>query len=327
MVPVAGASVPGGTSRRALLRTGLGLTALAAASLGGCGIRLEDDAPSIPLLQRRSIPDEATLIATFQSLRSLSQMAGRIPAATALVVELSGLHRTQAEVVRGILTRGGVPGHVIEAGATSTGTATPGVAVSAPPAATMALLAAAEAEATSPSTLTRLSAVSVANRVVLTSIAAQRAFAAGPLGATVTWPAADPVPPAGAADLLQASRAVGYAFEVIAAQLDADGRSAALTTLRTVRARVADLVTMAGTAAGPDPLGYALPFPVTTPDLARKLATHVLTQLVARGLDPVAGLPAGSSALTTVVRLQAQAQQLASGWGAAMAAFPGMAYP
>lgn len=51
-------------SRRALL-----LGTVAAVSLGGCGVRLEDDAPDIPLLPRRTpVPGEVPLLALLSSL-------------------------------------------------------------------------------------------------------------------------------------------------------------------------------------------------------------------------------------------------------------------
>ncbi len=53
----------------------------------------------------------------------------------------------------------------------------------------------------------------------------------------------------------------------------------------------------------------------------------VLTRLVARGLDPLVGLPGASTAVTTVVRLRVEAQSLAHDGGGAMVPFPGMACP
>ena len=88
-----------------------------------------------------------------------------------------------------------------------------------------------------------------------------------------------------------------------------------------------ELVGMAGSSAPPDPLGYALPFPVTTPDAAARLANQVLTTLVAGGLGPLATLPEGSSATTTLVRLLVGAQRLGRTWGVPPVPFPGQAYP
>ena len=335
MSSAAGASAPGLPSRRTVLRAGSRLAAVAAtAALGGCGIRLQDDAPNLPLLQRRSIPDEAALIDEFHRATSLSQMAGRIPLPTALVTQLTRIHATQAQVVHGLLSRGGVPDHVITAAAptspaaaaattTTTGTA----AVSAPPPATVAQLTAAEAAAISAEVLAGVAGATGANRSVLASVAAQRASAAGLLGGTVTWSDADPLAPPTAARLLEATRPVVYAFEVVAAQLAVDQRPPALVTLAALRVREGELTAAAGASAAADPLGYALPYPVTSPDLARRLAGEVLTRLVDGGLELVPVLPAGSTSLTAVVRLLAQAQSLAHGWGATPAPFPGMDYP
>ena len=335
MSSAAGASAPGLPSRRTVLRAGSRLAAVAAtAALGGCGIRLQDDAPNLPLLQRRSIPDEAALIDEFHRATSLSQMAGRIPLPTALVTQLTRIHATQAQVVHGLLSRGGVPDHVITAAAptspaaaaattTTTGTA----AVSAPPPATVAQLTAAEAAAISAEVLAGVAGATGANRSVLASVAAQRASAAGLLGGIVTWSDADPLAPPTAARLLEATRPVVYAFEVVAAQLAVDQRPPALVTLAALRVREGELTAAAGASAAADPLGYALPYPVTSPDLARRLAGEVLTRLVDGGLELVPVLPAGSTSLTAVVRLLAQAQSLAHGWGATPAPFPGMDYP
>jgi len=143
----------------------------------------------------------------------------------------------------------------------------------------------------------------------------------------VTWSDADPLAPPTAARLLEATRPVVYAFEVVAAQLAVDQRPPALVTLAALRVREGELTAAAGASAAADPLGYALPYPVTSPDLARRLAGEVLTRLVDGGLELVPVLPAGSTSLTAVVRLLAQAQSLAHGWGATPAPFPGMDYP
>ena len=84
---------------------------------------------------------------------------------------------------------------------------------------------------------------------------------------------------------------------------------------------------MARPSAPPEPLGYALPYPVTAPEVASRLANQVLTTLVAGGLAPLATLPEGSSATTTLVRLLVGAQRLGRGWGVAPVPFPGQAYP
>ena len=84
---------------------------------------------------------------------------------------------------------------------------------------------------------------------------------------------------------------------------------------------------MAGSSAPVEPLGYALPYPVTAPDVAARLAGQVLTTLVAGGLAPLSTLPEGSTATTTLVRLLVGAQRLGRTWGVAPVPFPGQAYP
>ena len=345
MSSAAGASAPGLPSRRLVLRGVSRLAGVAAAvALGGCSIRLQDDAPDVPLLQRRSVPDEAALIAEFHLATSLSQKAGRIPLPTAFITQLTRIHATQAQVVHGLLSRSGVPDHVITAAAptssataaatttaTTSGTATAtsirAPAVSSPPPTTVAQLTAAEVEAVSAGVLAEVAGATETNRSVLASVAAQRAAAAGLLGGTVPWPNADPLAPPSAARLLEATRPVVYAFEVVAAQLAGDKRLPALATLAALRVREEELTAAAGASATADPLGYALPYPVTSPDLAHRLAGEVLARLVEGGLELVPGLPAGSTSLTAIIRLQAQAQSLAHDWGATPVPFPGMAYP
>jgi len=328
------------TRRTVLRRAGsLGVGALAGLLLGGCRVRLQDDAPDLPLLQHKSIPDEALLIAGFREAARLQQLAGRVPGAPALPAELAGIHGAQATVLRAVLTAGGVPDHLVTGtGATSApptpaasppaaATQAPGPAVSAPGPATQTDLAGAEQAAVSPAALAQLAGATPANRVLLTAAAAQRGAAAALLGAVPAWPPGAALPPPEAAALLDATRSVVYAFEVVAAQLVADERAPAIQTLAALRARQRELVAAAGTAMTPEPLGYVLPFPVTSPAAARRLATAVLAQLVARGLDPVSRLAAGSSAVVQVVRWQADAQVMLRQWGGPLHPFPGMAYP
>ncbi|MDQ6715049.1 MAG: DUF4439 domain-containing protein [Actinomycetota bacterium] len=302
------------------------MTALAMPSaLSGCDIRLEDDAPSLPLLSRKSIPDEAVLIDAVRRTGALAQLAGRVANPAEAVTNLGRLHRTQADVLRGRLTSRGVPNHVIDTPTASTTTSAT-AAVSAPPTATAADLVAAET-ATVAALLPRLGAVTAANLSVLTSVTAFCAAAVEQLGGTLTWPASDPLPPASAGRLLDDTRAAEYAFQVVAAQTTGPTRGAALATATELGVRESELVAMVGAAAAPAPLGYALPFPVTTPETAARLAAQVLSSLVAGGLAPVASLAAGSSAVATVVRLEATAQHLGGGWGVASVPFPGMTYP
>ncbi len=324
--PVSGVAL----SRRAALRLAAsGVSALATVVLAGCDIRLEDDAPDLPLLERKSIPDEAALVSAVRLVTGLGQQAGRIPGASATVARLAGNHLTQATVLRARLTSAGVPNHVIDSPATSptAGASTsgpPAPAVSAPPAVTQEQLAAAESAATT-AVLGDLGTVSTPNRAVLVAVAAACGAAAAELGAPVSWAASDPLPTIAAAQLLAETRSVGWAFQVVAAQTAADTRAAAVATMTTLSARADELATMGATT--PPPLAYVLPFPVTTPEAAGRLATTVMTRLVAAGLGPLPLVLHDSSALTTLVRFQVASVSLARTWGVAPGPFPGMTYP
>ena len=167
------------SARRAWPRTGL---------LGGCRLRLEDDAPAVPFLPRRSIPDEALLLQTHREVRDLAVMAAAVSAAPTLAAQ----HERQAQVLRSILSTGGVPASVIDATPAPTSTTVSGSAAPTAPAtstgvATPAALAAAEAQAVTPAALTALSSA-VAQRPLLVAISAQRAAAAALLGAAPSWP-------------------------------------------------------------------------------------------------------------------------------------------
>lgn len=320
-------------SRRALVRAGLGAAGLAAVGvLGGCRLRLEDDAPSVPFLPRKSIPDEALLIQTHREVRDLAAMAARL-AGLEVARALAPQHERQAQVLRSILTAGGVPASVIDAApqpssgdtsAPAEGTPAPTTSPTAPAPATAAELAAAEAEAVNPAALTGL-AQAEAQRQLLASISAHRAAAAVMLGGVLAWPGAT-LPSEAAAAALEPTRQAGYAVQVAAARLPADGRAPYLDLLGALQRRESAVAQGGSGEGGAVPIGYALPFPVTTPDEARTLVRTVLDALVTRGLDPLALLPAGSPAVAEVVRLQAEAALLRLPWGGALGPFPGLVH-
>ncbi len=332
--------------RRDLLRVASLFVLPPALLAAGCDIRLEHDAPGLPAPQRRPVPDEAVLVDAARRTTALGQLAGRVPDPSAVVALLGGLHRTQAEVLRGRLVAAGVPSQVIDGPTTPTTAASnptasnpthgaasnpthgaaPTAAVSAPPSATEADLARAEA-ATAAALLPALPPVTAADRAVLVAVVAACATAADQLGTPVAWPATDPLPAAAALPLLDDTRAAGYALVVVAAQSSGEQRAKALTTRTQLAAREAELVALAGTSAPPPPLGYALPFPVTDPDSAARLATLVLTSLVAGGLAPLTPLPAGSMAVVPLVRFLVGAAALARTWGVGAVPFPGLVYP
>lgn len=340
----------GRPSRRTILGAAARVSGAAGIGLlSGCGIRFGGPDPDPRTARpRQRVPDEQVLLTAFHDASRLARGAAALAPATDLTRRLDALHRTQSLVLRDALRRAGVPDQVVTAtvptpgvtptpGATPTPGGTPapgstpsssasGPSRSSPPT-TPAQLAAAEASALTSPALDVLARTTTPHRPTLTAVAACRAAATTALGSTVTWPASDALPAAETLTLLDATRAVAYGFEIVAAHLQGAARAGALTTLQQVRQRESALVTTAGAAAPPEPLGYDLPFPVTTADEARRLATVVLTGLVARGLDPLTTLPMGSRAIGAVVRLQAEAVTLGTPWGVAVTPFPGMTYP
>jgi hypothetical protein len=310
-------------SRRDVLRTAA-LAAVAGLLLGACAIRLEDDAPAIPLLPRKSVADEAVLVELVRRTTALAQTAGRVANPTNAVSRLSAIHQTQTDVIRARLTTAGVPNYVIDGPAPTTTSST--AAVSAPPTATAKDLAAGETGLVT-AVLTALPTVTAANRAVVASVVASCGAAADLLGARMSWPTADPLPPAAAVPLLDSTRSAAYAFQVVAAQTSGNLRGVAAGTHTDLESRASELVGMAGSSAPAEPLGFALPFPVAAPEAASRLAGQVLTTLVSGGLAPLATLPEGSTATTTLVRLLVDAQRLGRSWGVAPVPFPGQAYP
>ncbi|HEY7720396.1 MAG TPA: hypothetical protein VIB11_01035, partial [Pedococcus sp.] len=224
-MPDAHAGMPCAPTRR----TALGALALAAAAvpLAACGIRLEDDAPRVPLLPTREpVPGEAFLLGLWLGSGDLAELAGRVGGpSTSLPARLAPLHREQVAGLRSLLDRLGIPDRAVAdaeaahraqtvtaAGGTgtttgpttgtTTGTGSP--ATTATPSGagstatsrpvpttaappTTASLAAAEAEALAPESFTELAALPATAVPVAAATLAQRAAAATLLGKTVRW--------------------------------------------------------------------------------------------------------------------------------------------
>ena len=107
--------MPRAPTRRAVL-TALGLGAVGSAALAACGIRLEDDAPRVPLIPTREpVPGEASCSGCGGTGDLAEQAAALGGAATALPARLAALHQEQAEVLRGLLRARGARRVVAEA--------------------------------------------------------------------------------------------------------------------------------------------------------------------------------------------------------------------
>jgi hypothetical protein len=326
--------------RRTLLTAGLGT--LSALALASCGIRLEDDAPRLPLLPARTPIDGETFLLGL--VRSSAELAGDARALggarTSLVARLAGLHARQATVLGAELRRLGVPQNLVDQAArpsaTSSSTGSPSPTSSASPTSgpttqpvrTPADLAAAEladigtsSQPVGPS----LTQAAAAARPLAGALLAQRVAAAALLGAPPqadepTWQS-----PGLASSFLDSTRAAVYGMQVVAAQSPTGAqRALARTTLAALQARQQTQEVLAGTSAGPTPLGYPLPFPVTTPVAAARLAVQVLTELRAANARDMASAAGDPKPLASAVRWLGETEVLASRWGVPLSAFPGL---
>jgi hypothetical protein len=309
-----------GLARRSVLGLGGGALALAVA---GCAVRLEDDAPRIPLVPTRGpLPGESALLELLAQTQGLAKAAAAFGSSGgATVARLATLHREQATRLVTVLRAEGVPARLVtpaQAGAT------PAPAVPTSDTA----LGRLEVSALRP-VPERVTAVAQADLFpMVCAVLAQRAAAAQLLKVGVPGPAG-PWPSAGLAVApLQAVRAGVYGFEVVAAQSSTADRARAASTLARLRVLAGQAQTLAGSQAPPAELGYALPFPVHTPATARRLARHVLEGLRGALAGEFAELTAaggrGRAAAPQLIRWLGTAEAELSRWGGVLAPFPGL---
>lgn len=294
--------------RRALVA---GLLGAGATGLAGCRVRLEDDAPALPLVAARTpVPAEDLLTALTRDCAGLAATSGQ--GADAVTRSLADVHRRQHTVLRAALLRAQVAAHALEDPAS---TPTPGPV-------TATSLGAAEARAAEG--VARFAGVGAELRASIASLHAQR-FAAALLLTGAPPALAEVTTSLAKADAVADSLAgAGYLLEVVAARSSGTLRSRARSTGR-VLAALRDEVLRAG-AASPGPLGRPLPFPVRDLEDAGRLGTTTMRALradVGRSLgpllaeDPAHGLVAATRWLGT---LEHQAHR----WGLALEPFPGL---
>jgi Domain of unknown function (DUF4439) len=316
--------MPRAWSRRSLL---VALLAGSVTALSGCQVRLEEDAPRVPgLPTHQPIPDEQALLTARRAALQLQELAGGLGASsTPLTTLLATLHGRQVDVFESVLRSGGVPVAEISAATSAPPTSAGGTpAPTAVPRGVPQLIA-LEAEGLSAQALTELAGISEDRVALFGSMTAQRATAVRLLGGRLP-DAGAPTGPTGevAAAQLKAIRSAVYGFEVVVAQIDRAHRNAAATTLDVLQAIVTSLERLAGPAAQPIPLGYTLPFRVSTPATALRLATHLMRALraaIASQLPAVSGDEAG---LTGTVRVLTDVCIQAVIWQVPLTAFPGL---
>lgn len=334
-------------SRRGALA--LGASAVAALGLSACGIRLEDDAPRVPgIPTREPFAWEGFLVALWRRSDTLAQRARSVGGpATGVPARLVALHETQATVLRAELARLGVPERVLAeaeqpsptgTSTTPSSTATSGTATASPSASSppvgatgkagQAALAGAEASDLGPTAIASLAQLPADAVPLVGAVLGQRGAAAALLGHAITWPDQALSAPSLAASYLSTTRAAVYGLEVATAQSPAGAqRTLAQATLTALRTRASDQEVLAGSSADPPAVAYTLPFAVTTPAAARKLAVQVLTELraaIARDLGSARG---NVPALGLLVQWLSDTEVLASRWGVPLAPFPGLTTP
>lgn len=311
--------------------------------LSGCGIRLEEDAPHVPLIPERTpIPQEANLVALLHHMQSLR---AAVPAEYA-----AGLAR-QVEVLDSALRQGGVPADLLaaptpseidrtapssttsaSAGSSSTST-TPGASGSGSPSTSatttdpakpdavgLALVASSAAQEVLPGAASAL-------RPTLAAMTVSWDLLRQSLDSNATQMALHPgkLPQAAALTLLSAAREAVYGLEVAAARSGGATRKRAIASLQTVRGRVSVLEGQLGDSAPATPSAYTLPLSVSDDSTARRLIRHLTAGLVtACGATLPEGTADPKTALASAGWLWESAA-LEAEWGAPWSAFPGLA--
>lgn len=329
-------------ARRALLLGGAALPLLAA----GCGVRLEEDAPPVPLVPTRTpLPAEDLLVPLTRECRTLADVAARTSGAVAAA--LVPLHHRQHTVLRTTLIRLGVPTEVVDGtGTTADDSPTPSPTASAAspttttsepttPTTTSTASPTATGPTEPPADLARAEGDSATRAATfsgadgdlhptLAALHAQRFAAAVLLGEDEPVAPGDPVEDASVEELAAQTRGAVYFLEVVAARTSGATAKRARATLGRLEDLVAEQV-----AGGPGPtaaLGHPLPFEVRSPDDATRLARESLGTLRAGygpRLDPL--LRAGGDAgWTAASRWLGTVEAECHRWGLALQPFPSL---
>ena len=312
-----------GPARRGILAAAVLL------GLSGCGIRLEDDAPRLPLVPTRTPTAGEPDLVTF--LRTTRALAAALAGGDPVMAALAPLHRAQADVLDSALRRAGVPPAVIDP-VSSTSSSPPPDPPPDPPTdpatepTTAAQVARLEADSVT-AAYGLLRSVGAELVPTLGAIAAQRAAGARALdpGYRAAPPAgAGPLSASGALPFLAATRQAVYGIEVVAARSGPAQRERAEAVLDRLRALVRVQEESAGPSAPPTPLAYALPLEVSDDDTGARLARTLLERLTSAYAAQLAPLAATRPAALTATWWLVWSARTAQRWGAPAAPFPGL---
>ncbi|WP_377641710.1 DUF4439 domain-containing protein [Oryzobacter terrae] len=316
-----------GVDRRWVVSGLLGAAVLPATA---CGIRLEDDAPRVPLVPTRTpVPVEEALVALTRDTVALASAAAALDGD--LAADLAALHRRQHTVLRTTLLRRQVPADDLDAPAPAGSSAAPspsGSSASSSPspsptvdgrAALGALEAAAAAAAGT------FADVEDDLRATVAALHAQRHAAATLLAGRAPDVPSDPVGGDTVARVVALTEAAIWLLEVVSARSSGRQRDRSDATLVVLRALRADQ--LSGGARSESALGHALPFPVDSAADAARLAREVLTALRADLGPLLAPLVAehGATGLGAATRWLGTVEVEAHRWGVDLVPFPGLA--
>jgi len=305
------------------------------ATLTGCGIRLEDDAPHVPLLPERSpIAGEESLLRLLAAVQgaALAPVDPKSPVSPLL----APLHREQARVLHDALRQRGVPEDELPSATpkpTASATPTGGTATPTPtptPSSASTDVASVEsgilsagagcAEAAEDLRPTLLAILGQANAAL--DLVGYDLDRSAQTSSAPTW-----TTPEGLVPLLAAMRTSTYYLQVAAARSTRSVRDDWAVGIGQLERVTAELVAAIGDGAPAPDLGQPLPHPVTTPAEAATLATETLSTLLrtfgttlrsVTDADPDAAFAVAPRWLGTVA---AQARR----HGVPLTAFPGLA--
>ncbi len=307
----------GDVGRRGVLT---GLLGAAVLPVSGCGIRLEDDAPRVPLVPTRTpLPGERELLALTLDTLALATAAAALDGD--LAADLTALHRRQHTVLRTTLLRRQVPAASL-APPPSSSPSGPTPTSTAQTTDPRASLAADEgAAAASAGTL---AGVEADLQATVASVHAQRYAAATLLAGRPPDVPTDAVGGRTVARAVALTEAAVWLLEVVSARSQGRQRDRSDATLAVLRALRSDQ--LEGGERSASALGHPLPFPVEDAADAARLAREVLAAL--RGdlgalLGPLVA-EHGGPGLAAATRWLGTVEVEAHRWGVDLEPFPGL---
>ena len=324
-----------GVARRTAMAGVLATVVLPAAA---CGIRLEDDAPRVPLVPTRTpVPGEAELVALTRDTAALAELAATTPGD--LAADLATIHRRQHTVLRATLLRRHVPEKELDAGADAPGDATaspsPTASASEPsgsggttptPSATPVAprVRLTRAEAAAAATAGAYAEVETDLRATVASLHAQRYAAASLLRGRPPVVPRDPVAGPEVGELAGLTSAATYFLEVVSARSQGRQRERSDATLAALRELRSDQ--LAGGTLPDEAIGHPLPFEVTDAADAARLARQVLTTLRASYGEHLERLVSdhGADGSAAATRWLGTVEVEAHRWGVPLSPFPGL---